>query len=49
MMFFELDPPGGLEQYLGAWGHLLAASSDLIDLVISTLRGKNGLTAFSST
>ena len=33
MMFFELDPPGGLEQYLGAWGHLLAASSDLIDLV----------------
>jgi hypothetical protein len=33
MMFFELDPPDGLEQYLGAWGHLLAASSDLVDLV----------------
>jgi hypothetical protein len=33
MLFFELDPSDGLEQYLGAWGHLLAASSDLIDLV----------------
>jgi hypothetical protein len=33
MMFFELDPPDGLEQYLGAWGHLLGASSDLIDMI----------------
>lgn len=33
MLFFDLDPGDGLEQYLGAWGHLLAASSDLIDLV----------------
>lgn len=31
MLFFELDPSDGLEQYLGAWGHMLAASSDLID------------------
>ena len=33
MLFFELDPPDGLEQYLGAWGHMLVASQDLIDLV----------------
>jgi len=33
MMFFELDPPDALEQYLGAWGHLLAASSDLVDMI----------------
>jgi hypothetical protein len=35
MLFFELHPADGLEQYLGAWGHLLAASSDLIDLIHS--------------
>jgi hypothetical protein len=33
MLFFDLDPPEGLEQYLGAWGHMLAASSDLIDMI----------------
>jgi hypothetical protein len=33
MLFFELDPFEGLEQYLGAWGHMLAASSDLIDMM----------------
>ena len=33
MMFFALDPFDGLEQYLGAWGHMLAASSDLVDTV----------------
>ena len=33
MLFFSLDPGDGLEQYLGAWGHLLAASSDLIDMI----------------
>jgi hypothetical protein len=33
MMFFTLDPPGGLEQYLGAWGHMLAASADLVDML----------------
>jgi hypothetical protein len=33
MLFFTLEPGDGLEQYLGAWGHLLAASSDLIDMI----------------
>jgi hypothetical protein len=33
MLFFTLDPSDGLEPYLGAWGHMLAASSDLIDLI----------------
>ncbi|MBL8177026.1 MAG: hypothetical protein JNK48_20300 [Bryobacterales bacterium] len=36
LLFFTLKPREGelkLEQYLGAWGHMLAASSDLIDLV----------------
>jgi len=33
MMFFKLDPAEGLEKYIGAWGHMLAASDDLIDLI----------------
>lgn len=33
MMFFKLNPADGLEKYLGAWGHMLAASDDLIDLI----------------
>jgi len=33
MLFFRLDPGEGLELYLGAWGHLLALSSDLIDSI----------------
>lgn len=33
LLFFDLDPAGRLEQYLGAWGHLLCASADLIDLI----------------
>lgn len=33
MLFFDLDPADGLEQYLGAWGHMLAASSDLVDMI----------------
>ena len=32
-MFFDLDPREHLEPYLGAWGHMLAASSDLIDML----------------
>lgn len=32
-LFFTLDPAAGLEPYLGAWGHMLAVSSDLIDLL----------------
>ena len=33
IMFFKLDPAEGLEKYIGAWGHMLAASDDLIDLI----------------
>ena len=33
MLFFKLKPAAGLELYLGAWGHLLAASNDLIDTI----------------
>jgi hypothetical protein len=30
---FTLDPPDGIERYLGAWAHMLVASADLIDLI----------------
>ncbi len=33
MMFFKVSPADGLEKYLSAWGHMLAASDDLIDLI----------------
>ena len=33
IMFFELTPGDGIEKYIGAWGHMLAASQDLIDMV----------------
>jgi len=33
LMFFHLDPAEGLEPYLGAWSHMLAASADLIDMI----------------
>ena len=33
MLFFHVKPVEGLEQYLGAWAHMLAASDDLIDLI----------------
>lgn len=33
MLFFQLDPVTSLQPYLGAWGHLLAASADLVDLI----------------
>ena len=33
LMFFRLTPGDGIEKYLGAWGHMLAASDDLIDLI----------------
>ncbi len=32
-MRFHLSPADGLQKYLGAWGHMLAASDDLIDMV----------------
>ena len=31
-MRFTLSPGDGIEKYLGAWGHMLAASDDLIDM-----------------
>ena len=33
LMFFRIKPADGLEQYLGAWGHMLAASDDLVDTI----------------
>jgi len=33
MMFFKVTPAEGLEKLLGAWGHMLAASDDLVDLI----------------
>jgi hypothetical protein len=30
---FTLNPADGFEKYLGVWGHMLAASDDLIDLM----------------
>jgi hypothetical protein len=35
LLFFDLAPTDGLEPYLGAWGHMLVASADLIDLIHS--------------
>jgi hypothetical protein len=32
---FRLKPNDGMELYLGAWAHMLAASSDLIDMIHS--------------
>ena len=32
-LFFSLSPPDGIEPYLGAWAHMLSASSDLVDLL----------------
>lgn len=32
LLFFHLEPPDGLEPYLGAWSHMLAASDDLVDM-----------------
>ena len=33
MMFFKIKPADGFEKLLGAWGHMLAASDDLIDMI----------------
>ncbi len=33
MLFFKLSPADGLEPYLGASGHMLVASEDLIDMI----------------
>lgn len=34
-IFLKLEQADGLEKYLGAWAHMLAASDDLIDLIHS--------------
>jgi hypothetical protein len=31
LLYFRLTPADGLEKYIGAWAHMLAASDDLID------------------
>ena len=33
LLFFHLKPADGIEKYIGAWGHMLVASDDLIDLI----------------
>jgi len=33
LLFFDLSPVDGLEQYLGAWAHMLMVSEDLVDTV----------------
>lgn len=33
LLLFRLKPADGLEPYLGAWGHLLIASHDFIDVI----------------
>jgi hypothetical protein len=33
LLFFKLSPNDGIEPYIGAMGHMLAASSDLIDMI----------------
>jgi hypothetical protein len=33
LMYFKVNPADGLEKYLSAWGHMLAASDDLIDMI----------------
>jgi hypothetical protein len=32
-VYYNLEPADGLEKYLGAWGHMLIVSEDLIDLM----------------
>ncbi len=33
LIYFRINPADGLEKYIGAWAHMLAASDDLIDLI----------------
>ena len=35
LLFIDLDPAEGLEQYIGAWAHMLIESNDLIDTIHS--------------
>ena len=48
LLSFRLAPADGLELYLGAWGHMLAASDDLIDLIHThPFRGNGSLVQFN--
>jgi hypothetical protein len=33
LVYFKVSPGEGLEKYIGAWAHMLAASDDLIDMI----------------
>ncbi len=33
LLFVKVKPAEGLEQYIGAWAHMLAVSNDLIDMI----------------
>jgi hypothetical protein len=33
MVYFKLSPADGIEKYIGAWGHLLVVSDDLVDAI----------------
>jgi hypothetical protein len=33
LLFFDLSTADGFEKYLGAWGHMMAASEDLVDMI----------------
>ena len=33
MLFLHLNPADGIEKYIGAWAHVMVASSDLIDMI----------------
>jgi hypothetical protein len=35
LLFFHLEPGSGIEQYIGAWSHMLAVSADLVDTIHS--------------
>jgi hypothetical protein len=35
LLFFRLKPGSGMELYLGAWAHMMAASADLVDMIHS--------------
>ncbi len=48
--YCKLKPADGLEKYLGAWAHMLAASDDLIDLIHEhPFNAENGQIEFDLT
>jgi heavy metal-binding protein len=45
---FHVEPADGFEKYLGAWGHMLVASDDLIDMIhLHPPRADNGDVQFN--